>query len=172
MIVPSRLIATVPLAADAAVTDSVSPSGSLSFASTFIVTGTSSLVDAISLAATGAGLVTVQMKVVETMPPLPSSAVIVTEYSPPFTWLAPAAIVPVISPVVWSILRPVGSPIASYVSVSPSISLKKPVTGKLTGDPSRFARSGTGPTTGASFTGVITIVAVAVEKPPLLSVIK
>ena len=78
MIVPSALMTTVPLGAVADVTVSGSPSGSLSLPSTAIVTGASSLVVARSFAATGAGLVTVQLNVVLAVPPLPSLAVTVT----------------------------------------------------------------------------------------------
>ena len=74
---PFALITTVPFGALAAVTVSGSPSGSLSLASTLTVTGISSLVEAVSLVAVGAGLVIVQLIVVETLPPLPSEAVTV-----------------------------------------------------------------------------------------------
>ena len=50
-----------------------------------MLTRVSSGVDATSLVAIGGGLVTVQLNVVDTMPPLASFAVTVTEYTPPFT---------------------------------------------------------------------------------------
>ena len=77
--VPSGLMATMPLGAVALVTVSGSPSGSLSFASTEMVTGVSSFVEPKSLDAVGPGFSTVQLKVVDTVPPLPSLAVTVTE---------------------------------------------------------------------------------------------
>ena len=50
----------------------------MSLASTAMVTGVSSLVEALSFAATGTGLATVQLNVWLTVPPLPSLAVTVT----------------------------------------------------------------------------------------------
>ncbi len=63
---------------------SVSPSGSLSVplpsssVMTFPTLGVSSGVEVLLSVATGAGLVTVHVKFTSTLPPLPSSAVIVT----------------------------------------------------------------------------------------------
>ena len=79
VIVPSGLIVTVPFGELALVTVIKSPSGSLSFAKTAMLTGVSSLVDAMSFAATGGGLVTVQLNVELAVPPLPSLTVTVTE---------------------------------------------------------------------------------------------
>jgi hypothetical protein len=69
---------TVPRAALAAITVSGSPYGSTSLARTAIVTGVSSAVVAVSLPATGAGLVIVHVKLVAAVAPLESVAVMVT----------------------------------------------------------------------------------------------
>ena len=78
VIVPSALMVTLPDVADAEMTVSASPSTSVSLSRTGMTTGVSSGVLAVSFAATGTGLATVQVKLVETVPPFPSSAVMVT----------------------------------------------------------------------------------------------
>jgi len=72
--VPSALIATAPLAADAVVMVKLSPSISLSFAKTLMVTALSSVVVAVSATATGASFsgFTVTATVEVAVPPLPS----------------------------------------------------------------------------------------------------
>ena len=65
------------------------------------------------------GPVTVQVKLTLSEPPLPSSAVTVTLYTPAL----PAGNVPLIWPVPASIDRPGGSPLALKVNTSPSGSL-------------------------------------------------
>ena len=78
VMLPSALITTVPSGELADTTSSGSKSGSVSLPSTGMVTGVSSGVIAVSSFATGPMLATVQVKVVVTVPPLPSSAVTVT----------------------------------------------------------------------------------------------
>ena len=167
----SGLMTTVPCGAVAAVTLSVSPSGSVSLARGVIVTGTSSFVLAVSLTAVGPGLLIVQanVRVVESgLTLFESVAVMLTLNTPLLPWLADLSIVPVISPVAGLIERPVGRPVAENVSVSPaSISLNNGPSGSETLVPSTPVRSAkTAGASGASLTGTTVIVATAVEKPP------
>ena len=105
-------IDTVPCPAVAVVTVSGSPSGSTSFAKTLTLVGAeSSATVTASLCAVGAGLLTVHVNAVETVPPgLPSLAVTVTEYGPDCDALL--SIVPLMTPVVGLIVRPAGRPVA------------------------------------------------------------
>ncbi|CAM3667010.1 hypothetical protein BOFL111202_17735 [Bordetella flabilis] len=101
-------------------TCSVSPSGSLSRpapcglpVSTLPETVVSSVLVAVSFTATGPGLVTLQSKVSETEAPLASVAVTTTWYTP---LLPPCeaewSMLPLMTPVLGSITRPGGRPIA------------------------------------------------------------
>ena len=84
-----------------------------------MTTGVSSAVVALSLLAVGAGLVIVQVKVRLLVNPPGSVAVTVTEYTPPFGWLAFLSIVPLMMPVVGLIERPAGRFVVLNDSVSP-----------------------------------------------------
>ncbi len=86
-----------------------------------------SVVAPLSLVAVGAGLVIVHVNVRDVVALALSVAVTVTEYGPVTEALF--AIVPLITPVVALIDRPLGSPVAENVSVfEVSTSLKLPAT--------------------------------------------
>ena len=111
VIVPLPLITTLPLPAVADETVRGSKSGSVSLLRMLMILAVSSLVVAVSSFAVGAGLVTVQVKLVETVPPgLPSLAVTTTVYGPDCE--AFLSIVPEIMPVLGSIVMPAGRPVA------------------------------------------------------------
>ncbi|CAB3881471.1 hypothetical protein LMG26684_03603 [Achromobacter mucicolens] len=107
-------LAALPLTCE---TVSVSPSGSVSLASTpfwaVTLSDVSSSVVPLSLTAVGAGLVTSHLNSCEVEAPDGSVAVTTTEYTP----LAPPceaewSIVPVMMPVFGSMVRPGGRPVA------------------------------------------------------------
>ena len=169
MIVPLALTTTDPLAALMAVMLSVSPSESLSLARIARVIGVSSGVVAKSLAAVGTGLVMLQLKFCVTLPPLPSDAVTETAYVP--ARLALLSIVPEMTPVAGSMLRPGGRPVALKLSGSLSTSEKLLPSGTDTIAASAFTCGASAVATGASLSGVMVTVTVAVDVPPLPSLI-
>ena len=114
---PSTLSVIAPLAGpDTSEYTSVSPSGSESLAATLPLMGVSSAVVNVSLPAVGGGLVTIQVKVCEVVTPNGSVAVMTTEYGL-FTD-AEWSIMPAITPVSGSIVRPAGRLLAENASVS------------------------------------------------------
>ncbi len=87
-------------------------SGSLSLASTFPVTTVSSGPLAVSSVATGAGFLTVQVKI--SRPDAPDGSVAVTTTMYGLCWLASFVSLPWIRPVAGSMDRPGGNPVAEY----------------------------------------------------------
>ena len=122
VIVLSLLIITLPWEALASVIISESLSGSVSLVNTLITTAESSAVIAISSLAMGGMFSKAHVKLVNTVPPLPSSAVMVTLYGSDVDILP--ATVPLIIPVTGSTLNPSGNPEAVKFNTSPSMSVK------------------------------------------------
>src|SRR3954467_8191938 len=133
MLVP--LIVAVPCAGAVTVLiESASPSGSLSFASTAIVTGLANAVVAVSFAATGGRFgcaATTTVTVAQLVPPWPSSIVYVKRAVPEKPW---EGVNTIVVPRIET-LPPFGRVTLAIVSALPSGSLSFASTSIVTGRP-------------------------------------
>ncbi len=129
---PVTLAPTFPATPLTSATVSVSPSGSVSLLITLPVVVDPAATVPVSATAVGAGLMTFQTNVCDVVTPDGSVAVMTTVYGP--ETLADGSIVPVMTPVFGSMLKPGGRvPPSPKLSTSlPSGSLKLPLTSSVT----------------------------------------